>query len=68
MGDEPIATVTMTIKIDSLSGGRVGFGVYTQGNGGMTKEGADCAAALVATVQDFCDINEFPVNVRRNAQ
>lgn len=68
MSDEPIATVTMTIKIDSLSGGRVGFGVFTQGTGGMTEEGAACTAALVATVQDFCDMNEFPVNVTRSAQ
>ena len=64
----PLATTTVTCKIDSLSGGRVGLGIFTEGRGGMSKEAADCAAALLATLQDFCDINQFPVNVYRGAQ
>lgn len=63
----PVGTTTITCKIDSLSGGRVGLGVFTEG-GSMTQEGADCAAALLETIQDFCDINRFPINVRRSAQ
>lgn len=63
----PVATTTITCKIDSLSGGRVGLGVFTEGRD-MTQEGADCAAALLETIQNFCDINHFPVNVRRSAQ
>ena len=63
----PIATTTVTCKIDCLPGDRIGLGIYTQG-GGMTQEGADCVAALLATLQDFCNVNEFLVNVYRGAQ
>lgn len=63
----PLATVTITCKVDSLSGGRVGLGVFTEGRG-MTANGAAAVDALLDTIQDFCNINEFPVNVRRLAQ
>lgn len=64
---KPMATATVTIKIDKLSGGRVGLGVFTEGQG-LSGESADCLNALLDTLQAFCDGNEIPVNVRRVAQ
>lgn len=63
----PIGTTTITLKIDCLSGDRVGLGVFTQGSS-MTPDGQAAVDALLSTIQAFCDINEFPVNVRRPVQ
>lgn len=63
----PLATTTVTIKLECLSGGRVGLGVYTEG-GSITPNGKAALDAILDTLQAFCDLNNFPVNVRRPMQ
>ena len=63
----PLTRVTVTCQLDCLSGGRLGLGVFTEGQC-LTAEGNACLDALLATIQDFCTLNEFPVNVRRPMQ
>jgi hypothetical protein len=65
---KPTATVTVTIRVDSLEEGDVGLGVLTSFDGQMSQEGAQCVAALRATLQQFCTANGFPVDVYRSAQ
>lgn len=65
--DEP-PSATITIKVDSLPGGAVGLGIYTASGGGLSKPAADTVAALLVTLQAFCDVNQFPVDVRRVSQ
>jgi hypothetical protein len=67
LGLVPLATATVTIVLDTLPGNCVGVGVYTEGQA-KSEEAADCLRALLDTLQDFCDGNHIPVNVRRDAQ